>query len=195
MLKRAELVAVASALFKTKGYEATTLADIGERVGLDRATVYYYVGSKQELFQTSIEGILDENLRTAERLLLDESTATGDKLRLLIARLMTAYDANYPHMFVYIQEQMHRVANDPSPWAKDVQRKTARLEAIVRKLVEEGMREGKMRRDVDARVAVKGLFGMLNWTSRWYAPGGALSPDKVADTFCTIFFEGVTTAR
>ena len=142
-MKRSELVAIAAALFKEKGFEATTLADVGERAGLDRATVYYYVGSKQELLQTSTEGILDENLSVAERLRLEKDISPREKLRMLITSVMKSYDANYPQMYVYIQEQMHQVANDASPWAKEVQRKTRRIEAIVRELVEQGMEDRK----------------------------------------------------
>ena len=193
--KRSELVAIAAALFKEKGFEATTLADVGERAGLDRATVYYYVGSKQELLQTSTEGILDENLSVAERLRLEKDISPREKLRMLITSVMKSYDANYPQMYVYIQEQMHQVANDASPWAKEVQRKTRRIEAIVRELVEQGMEQGKLRNDIDVRIAVKGLFGMLNWTSRWYTPGSNVSAEKVAETFCKIFFEGMQRSR
>lgn len=189
--RRADLVAIAAKIFKEKGYQATTLADIGERAGLDRATVYYYVGSKQELFQSSIEGILDDILVPAERLRVDKVQSPREKLRALVMQILKTHDASYPQMYVYLQEQMHQVAKDPSPWAKEVQRKTRRIEAITRELVEQGVEQGKFRNDLDVRVAVKGLFGMLNWTSRWYTPGSSTSAEKIAETFCKIFFEGV----
>lgn len=193
--RRAELVAIAAALFKEQGYEATTLAHVGERAGLDRATVYYYVGSKQELFQTSIEGILDELLATSERLRLDKDLGVRDKLRGIISAVMKSHATNYPQMFVFLQEQLHQIRNDPSPWAKEIQRKTRRLEAIVRELVEQGVEQGKLRSDIDVRVAVRGLFGMLNWTHRWYTPSSATTADKIAETFTKIFLEGMQRPR
>lgn len=189
--KRAELVTIAATLFKENGYKATTLADIAERAGLDRATVYYYVGSKQELFQTSIEGSLDENLTTAEQLLRDETLSPREKIRRLVTVVMKSYDSNYPQMYVYIQEQMHQVGNDPSKWAKEIQRKTRRLEAIVRELIDQGVKSGTIRGDIDPRVAVKGLFGMLNWTHRWYKPNSDISAEGVAEMFSRIFLEGM----
>ena len=51
LAKRAELVEIAAGQFKQSGYRATTLAEIGRKAGLDRATVYYYFGSKEELFR------------------------------------------------------------------------------------------------------------------------------------------------
>ena len=51
LAKRAELVEIAGRQFKNNGFRATTLAEIGHKAGLDRATVYYYFGSKEELFR------------------------------------------------------------------------------------------------------------------------------------------------
>ena len=46
--KRTELLRIAARLFKEQGYQSTRLVDIAKEAGLDRATVYYYVGSKEE---------------------------------------------------------------------------------------------------------------------------------------------------
>lgn len=190
-VKRAELISIAATLFKENGFKNTTLADIAERAGLDRATVYYYVGSKQELFQNSIEGSLDDNLSAAEALLPDKTLGPREKIKRLMTVLMQSYDRYYPQMYVYIQEQMHQVGNDDSKWAKDIQRKTRRFEGIVRELVDQGVKAGVIRADIDARIAVKGLFGMLNWTHRWYRPNSADSAEAVAEMFAKIFFEGM----
>lgn len=189
-LRRAELIAIAGSLFREKGYARTTLADVGERAGLDRATIYYYVASKKELFESSHEGVLDEQLRFVEGLRADRELATREKLRAFITYLTRSFDASYPQASVYIQ-QMHRVANDPSPWAREMHQKTRRMEAATRALVQDAVERGKLRSDIDVRIATKGLFGMLNWMSRWYAPGDALSADEVAEAFCKMFFEGI----
>ena len=189
--KRKGLIAIAATLFREIGYNATTLAHVAERAGLDRATVYYYVGSKQELFQTSIEGSLDANLAAAEKLLADKSLGPREKLEQLLGVLMRSYDSNYPQMYVYIQEQMHQVGNDPSKWAKEIQRKTRRAESIVRDLIDQGVKAGTLRADIDPGIAAKGLFGMLNWTHRWYKPNSGFSADAVAAMFAKIFFDGM----
>lgn len=188
--KRAELIAIAGSLFREKGYARTTLADVGQRAGLDRATIYYYVASKKELFESSHEGVLDEQLRFVERLRADDELAPGDKLSAFITYLTRSFHASYPQSSVYIQ-QMPRVANDPSPWAKEMHQKTRRMEAATRALLQDAVERGKVRRDIDVRIATKGLFGMLNWMSRWYAPGDAVSADEVAESFCKMFFEGI----
>src|SRR3546814_17795247 len=61
LAKRAELVEIAGRQFKNNGFRAPTLAEIGHKAGLDRATVYYYFGSKEELFSEGLRVGVDDN--------------------------------------------------------------------------------------------------------------------------------------
>jgi AcrR family transcriptional regulator len=192
--KRRELIRVAATVFKEKGYEAATLNDIAERVGADRASLYYYVGGKQELFQEAIRGGVADNLLDVDRILkLD--VAPDEKLRLIVERLLTSYEAYYPAMYVYIQEDMRRVASDESDWAKDMTRQTRRFESITIKLIKQAVDEGRFRADVQPDLAANALFGMVNWTHRWFKPGKKLSASQLTDTFWTIFFDGMRSDR
>jgi AcrR family transcriptional regulator len=52
---REALLAAASALFHDRGYEATTVRDIGERAGVDPALIARYFGGKEGLYLASME--------------------------------------------------------------------------------------------------------------------------------------------
>src|ERR1700722_4103606 len=101
--KRAELLRIAAKLFKQQGFQATRLIDIAREAGLDRATVYYYVSSKEELFQETVETAFDSNIADARALLADESLRSIDRLHTIFVSLMVSYEENYPATFVYIQ--------------------------------------------------------------------------------------------
>ena len=189
--KRAELIALAAKLFRENGYQATRLADIADAAGIDRASLYYYVGSKEELFRESVEGILDANLAGAEAITAKASESVASRLRQVIELVMASYEDNYPHMYVYIQEQMHQVAKEESAWAQTIVRKTRKLESIVRGLIDEGVHNGELRADVPARLAFYALFGMINWTHRWFTPGGPLNARDISAGFFTIFIDGM----
>ena len=57
---RASLLAAASALFSSRGYEATTLRDIGERAGVDSALIARYFGNKLGLYLATLEAEASE---------------------------------------------------------------------------------------------------------------------------------------
>lgn len=189
--KRDELVRLAANLFKEKGYQSTTLADVAKHAGLDRATVYYYIGSKKELFREAVKDILDDNVATADRILADKTMNPREKLQALVEKLMLSYERSYPHMYVYIQEQMHGVAKEATPWAREMTNKTRYFQNAVRTLISQGIKQKMFRSDVNERLATNALFGMFNWTHRWFKPEGRQSAKEIADAFCKIFFEGM----
>ncbi|AQT82340.1 hypothetical protein B1R94_28500 [Mycolicibacterium litorale] len=67
---RARIVSVALTLFAEKGYEATSLQDIANEMGLTKPAVYYHYRGKQEILND-----LAEPVRTALSALLDRARA------------------------------------------------------------------------------------------------------------------------
>ncbi|HVW40963.1 MAG TPA: TetR/AcrR family transcriptional regulator [Amycolatopsis sp.] len=192
--KRAELLQIAGTVFKEKGFEATTLNDIAERFGTDRAAIYYYFASKSELFQevfhATAKKVLDENVAEAVRI-ADSDLDAHQKLRLLLEQQIRSYEANYPYVYVYIQEDMGKVAFQNTPWAKEMVRKTRRFESIVNDIVVAGMADGTFRDDLPAPLVLKTFFGMVNWTHRWLKPGKRqYTAEQTIETFSAIFFDG-----
>ena len=47
--RMAELLDIAARYFDEKGYRATSLSDIGDALGMNKASLYYYVKSKEDL--------------------------------------------------------------------------------------------------------------------------------------------------
>ncbi|SEO98008.1 TetR/AcrR family transcriptional regulator [Amycolatopsis saalfeldensis] len=193
--KRSELLQIAGDVFKEKGFEAATLNDIATRFGTDRAAIYYYFAGKDELFQevfhATAKMVLDENLAQATRIAGLDMTAQ-EKLRKLIEVQITSYEANYPYVYVYIQEDMGKVAFQSTSWAKEMVRKTRRFESIVTDVITAGIRAGEFRDDLVVPLVVKTLFGMVNWTHRWFKPGDRkYTAQQTVDTFSAIFFDGL----
>ncbi|WP_427925149.1 TetR/AcrR family transcriptional regulator [Streptomyces sp. cg40] len=193
--KRNELLQIAADVFKEKGFEAATLNDIATRFGTDRAAIYYYFANKQELFQEVFQAtakrVLEDNLAEATRISKLDADA-HQKLRLLIELQIQSYVANYPYVFVYIQEDMGKVAFQNTPWAKEMVRKTRRFEGIVSDVITGGIRDGEFRDDLSVPLVMKALFGMVNWTHRWFNPSDRkFTAEQTIATFSAILFDGL----
>jgi AcrR family transcriptional regulator len=189
--KREELVRIAARIFKEQGYQSTKLVDIAREAGLDRATIYYYVGSKEELFRETVEGVLDENASEANRLLNDDKLTWLERLHAIYIRLMVSYEQNYPATFVYIQEQMHQVGAEETAWAQEILKKTRAFDETLMIFIREAINSGELRSNIRPRLVENALFGMLNWTHRWFVPGGAMTGLEVAEAFWSIFIDGM----
>jgi TetR/AcrR family transcriptional regulator, cholesterol catabolism regulator len=188
--KRREVIHAAATVFAEKGFEAATLNDVAELVGTDRATLYYYFRGKDELLHEAVRTGTAANLTEVERILkLDEPP--DEKLRLIVERLLFSYEEDYPYMYVYIQEHMRKVASEDDSWAKEMTRLTRRFESVSLQLIKQAVAEGRFREDVRPELAANALFGMINWTHRWFRPGKRLSSEELSASFWAIFFDGM----
>lgn len=167
--RRTEIVDAAATLFKAKGYRGTTLADIAGAVGADRASLYYYIGSKDELFDEVVTDVVRANLVRAEDIRDSDDDAPA-KLRRLISELMVSYADHYPFLYVYLQENLAHVAKSREKWSKQMRTINRKWEAAVEAIVVQGLDEGTLRPLTDARVMAYGVIGMVSWTNRWFNP-------------------------
>lgn len=191
--KRAEVLGAAATLFKQQGFHSTRLVDVAREAGLDRATIYYYAGSKEELLQDIVGGVLDTAIAAAQELGADVTLTGMQRLHQIFVILMTSYEENYPATFVYIQEQMHQVGVQETEWAKAILKRTRLFDQMLINFIKEGIEEGDLRSDIPPRLHENALFGMLNWTHRWFVPGGGLTGRQVAETFWSIYTGGALT--
>src|SRR6267378_1764457 len=89
--------------------------------------------------------------------------------------------ADYPATFVYIQEQMHQVAGDETAWAQEIMTKTRAFDQILLGFIRGAIEAGDLRADLLPRLVENALFGMLNWTHRWFVPGRGMSGKEVGE--------------
>jgi AcrR family transcriptional regulator len=188
--RRLELIRVAADVFRAKGYAASTLHDIASELGTDRASLYYYVASKEELFQACISQAVGANIERA-REIAGSGLNPRDRLVRLIELLINSQVEHYPYLYVYIQEDMRRVAGEEAAWAVDMVEQTHRFERYFTEAVDDGVRAGMFRDGLSTALVANTLFGMTQWTHRWFVPGGRYTAQDLIDTFVAIFFSGL----
>ena len=189
--RRREIVAAAARVFKEKGLQGSNLGDVAAAAGADRASLYYYVESKEELFHEVVREAVEANLAEARAIRDSEGTAP-EKLRTLIQALMRSYAANYPMLFVYIQENLSHVPDQHAQWAASMRRINKDYERVVIDLLERGVQEGTIRPVAPAWIVAYGLLGMLGWTNRWFNPDDAtMSADEIGAAFADTLLLGL----
>jgi TetR/AcrR family transcriptional regulator, cholesterol catabolism regulator len=188
--RRERLLAAAAEVFKDQGLEATSINDIAERMGSDRASVYYYFGSKQEIFLALVRQAVEEIVVASEAI-----AASGGppavRLERLVQSQLEAYERHYPFIQLYIQEDMNRVPGDGTTAGEELKALGLRYEAAFESIIREGLAAGEFRPDLDARLVMFAILGAINWTHRWFSPGGRLTGAQVGQSFADLFLNGV----
>ncbi|MCU1463631.1 MAG: TetR family transcriptional regulator [Acidimicrobiales bacterium] len=188
--RRLELIHKAKSLFRSKGYHATSLKDLAELVGGDRASIYYYFSSKRDLFEAIVEEPVRGNVTTAEHI-RDSDVSPRQKLREIIIVLMKVYDENYPDFFVFLQEDPARLTDGDTAWTKKMTEWSRRYYRAVQDIINEGLETGEFRSNLSARLLAHGILGTINWSHRWYKPGLGTSAEDIGAGFADMIVNGL----
>lgn len=189
--RRNEIINTAGEVFKDKGYRGTSLADIAEAAGIDRATVYYYVSSKEELLDEVVTDVVKANLVAALDI-RDCADSAPEKLRRLVTGLMCSYAEHYPFLYVYLQENLAHVTESRKAWARQMRAVNRRYEEAVEAIIREGIEEGSLRPVSDPRVLAYGVMGMVSWTNRWFNPQrSTVDADTIGRAYVDVLLNGM----
>jgi acetyl esterase len=167
--RRAEIVTAAVALFRERGYRRTSLAEIGEAVGAERASLYYYFSSKEEILNEAVTPIVLRNTAIAEEI-RDSAEPAPRQLRRLMTGLMQSFADNYPLLYMYLEENLSAVTKSQQAWAAEMRAVNRRYVGAIEQIIQKGIAAGTLRPIADPQILANGLMGLISWTHRWYNP-------------------------
>jgi len=82
---RNAILAAAEELFAERGFDATRLEDIAERVGIRRASIVYYFKEKREVYDAIIADVLHGLHGTLEQALTPRPAKPLDRVEAIVA--------------------------------------------------------------------------------------------------------------
>jgi AcrR family transcriptional regulator len=163
LLRRADkIVDAAASVFAERGYHGTSTQAIADVLGLRQASLYYYFPSKEAALELVCDKGVDGFVERAERIVAGEGAALG-KLAQLIQSHLSANHARRDYVKVFINER--RYLADAA--RRRIGRKGRRIERCFEDVIRAGIDEGSIRPDVDARLAMLAVLGMLNSVINW----------------------------
>jgi len=74
---------------------------------------------------------------------------------------------------------------------KEIIRARDRYERGLRKIIEQGIRDGEFR-SVNSKIAVFAILGAINWIARWYQPEGSIRTPELGTEFADQLVGGLT---
>lgn len=159
-LKTDAVLAEAAALFNQKGYHATSLNEVAERLGFTKTAIYYYVKNKNDLlYQTYIRSLdeIDQATRDAE----SNGKDGLDKL------------CQYVLSEAFVHKEASALLNEidaiDNPKRRDEIRKRLRgANKRIAEWIQQGIDDGSIA-PCDPDLAGRFVMGAFNWMPRWIA--------------------------
>lgn len=189
--RRREIAKAAAGVFNKLGFRGTSLGAVADALGMSRASLYYYIGNKRELFDEVVREAVERNVATAEAVHATEASAQ-EKLRTLIVELMKSYGTHYPLLYIYLREDLSHVEESRTDWSRQIRKLNHRYEQIFVSIVQEGIDAGTLRPVASAKILAYGIIGMMGWTNRWFAPQKSTeSADDIGAAFAEMVLGGL----
>ncbi|GAA1009821.1 TetR family transcriptional regulator [Acrocarpospora pleiomorpha] len=201
--RRQALMKAAAETFREQGLDGASLNDIASRAKLDRASLYYYVSSKEELYRALVEEIVQKNVEQVE--IVRSGAGTGaDKLREMIRLLMKSYAENYPHLYIFVAEDFGRrgpgrrqgrssaKVAESQDWRAELSKLGDLYHTAVRDIVTEGFGDGSLSSPLSPGLVAHGVIGMVSWSHRWFDPDGRTTAKEIAEGFVHMVLDGLS---
>lgn len=182
--KKIEILRSAASAFRDRGFTATSMRAIAMQIGLTPGALYHYFESKSDLLYFCQEYSTDRMIEKARKIQRMDA-AWQMKLRALISEQMLCMLDELNGSAAHIE--LHAL---PHGRLERIVRKRDAYEKILRGVIARGI---KAREFVpcDVKMVTFAILGAINWTVRWYRPGGPDNAAHIATKFSNYLVRGL----
>jgi AcrR family transcriptional regulator len=181
--RRSELTREAARLFAEKGYHGTSIGDLAEAMGVQKASLYHHIESKADLLwdvardgARAFHAALDE---------IDERLPAAEKLRLALRAHLRVVAEQLDIATVFVREWRYLDGGRRAEFVAERRRYEERIRALFR----DGVEQSELRTDLDVSVAALVFLSAANWAYTWLQPGR--ETDELADRFFELLVDGM----
>ena len=183
--RRQQIEDAASALFRERGYAATSVRDIAQALNLQGGSLYAHMASKEDVLWSIVSRAADRFNAEVAPLAASDAPAPY-RLREMIRAHVAVVTSAQKDAAVFLHEWRFLSTDRREQMAA---RRRA-YEALFRKAIAEGIETGVFSM-VDVRMTAMAVLSALNGIATWYRPEGAQSADEIADSYADLFLQAL----
>ena len=184
--RREEILQVAAELFAAKGFEETTIREIGDAAGILSGSLYHHFQTKEEMLHDLLREFVE--MIPQYQAIVDRGQPPKETIQAMIdLGLRTA--VNNPHIVAITVHERKFLARNPT--FAYVQSAWRDMSKIWYGVLDRGAAEGVVRDDLDLRLVLRMMNDLIASAVDWYRPGGRYSIDKIIRTVTALVFDGI----
>ena len=183
--RRQQIEDAASALFRERGYAATSVRDIAQALNLQGGSLYAHVASKEDVLW-SIVGRAADRFHSEVGSIADQRAPAADRLRRMIRAHVRVVTSAQRDAAVFLHEWRFLSADRRA----QVAARRDSYEALFRRVIADGVAAGDFA-PTDVRLTAMAILSALNGIASWYRPDGALSPAQIGDQHADLFLRAL----
>jgi AcrR family transcriptional regulator len=187
MATKDEIIAAASKLFVEKGFEKTTMEDIGNSLGIYKGSLYHHVNSKAEIFYEILILSLTESSKKLRKVYRSKMEPEDKFKKILTVHFENILNFSLEYQIV-LNERRHMLDRKQE---KRVRAKMKAYENNILEILKEGIDAKVFRDDLNPRLIVDGIMGVGNAIYKWFSLDGPLSFSDITRDYIEFFIEGL----
>ncbi|MBK8608168.1 MAG: TetR family transcriptional regulator [Chitinophagaceae bacterium] len=183
--KKGLILRKASAMFREKGFAATSMRDLAEAVGIEAASLYNHIRSKNEILEAicfEVANIFNTNIETIEVSNQKTITKIDNLLRFHIRQMIE----NYEEVYVSDREWKHL----DEPYLSNFQTQRRNYRKKFASIIEEGIAKNEIRK-IDAPTAVLIILHAVSGIESWHRSKAKINAQELEDNMVMIMIDGL----
>lgn len=183
--RKEQILQTSAKMFKEKGYASTSMRDIATELGIEAASLYHHIKSKEEILETICFTMADK-LITGISEVNDIYFNAEEKLRMAIKNHVQIISENIDQSATFLHEW--RSLSEPKLSAFKTLRDKYENEFKV--ILNDGVNEDIFD-DVDQKFATLTILSTVNWINEWYNPNGKMNAEEIAKKLSDFILGGL----
>lgn len=188
LTRESEVLLAAEKLFIGKGFESTTMEEIAKASEFTKRTVYQYFTSKENLFFAVILSGVKQMFSYIEEEI--KAGSNGFEKLTGIRRALYRYMKESPDIYRLMNYTQY-IKSDPAgiPYYQELEKYNRRLFNLFGRLMEEGMRDGSIRTDLNKPLGIfamyfitTGFMSRVSEAGEVYARMHQINTEELIDT-------------
>ncbi len=181
--RREELAGTAARLFAERGFHGTSMGDLAEAMGVQKASLYSLTPSKQELLYRIMRDGADAFHAGLDA--IPEELPAVERIRLALRSHLGVVSQQLSVATVFTREWRYLEGVQ----REEILVERRRYEERIRGLFQDGVETGALRSDLDVAAATLLVLSAANWAYTWLSPGRDTA--DLADRFTAILVDGI----
>jgi AcrR family transcriptional regulator len=175
----------AAAMFREKGFAATSMRDLAEMVGIEAASLYNHIRSKNEILEAicfDVANIFFTNMETIESSSKNSIGKIEDLLRFHIRQMVE----NYEEVYVSDREWKHL----EEPYLSNFQSQRRNYRKKFAAIINDGIEKNEIRK-IDAPTAVLIILHAISGIESWHRSKAKISAEELEENMLKIMIDGL----
>lgn len=184
--RKRQLELTATELFKEKGYTASSMRDLANEVGIEAASLYSHIKSKEEILRNICFRMAGEFFAAVNSIDNQPIESMAEKLEMYIVAHTEVIARNTAATLVFMNEWKHLSEPHYSKFVEERHRYENRFIEI--------LKEGIKRKEflpIDEKFIVLTILSSLNWIPHWYRPEGKMLPQEIGQQLSRMLINGI----